>query len=110
MKDMTDAMQVELTDEELQQVVGGSTGGGWATANGTSYGSSGYGGSAYNNGAVSNNYSSGGGSAGYYSGNGGAAAATGQASSFSGAATGPYGFGLTLSGGSASGNAWSMGW
>lgn len=109
MKDMTDAMRVELTDEELQLVVGGSTGSGWANANGTSYGSSGYGFGTYN-GAVSNNYSSGGGSAGYSGGKGGAAAASGQASSFDGAATGPYGFGLTFSGGNASGNAWSIGW
>ena len=110
MKDMHDVIQVELTDEELQQVAGGYTGGGWANANGTSYSSSGYGASAFNNGAVSNNYSSGGGNAGYYGGDGGFAAATGQASSFGAAATGPFGFGITTSGGNASDGAWSLGW
>jgi bacteriocin-like protein len=109
MKDMQNITQVELTDEELQQVEGGSTGGGWANAQAISYGSSGYS-SGPNHGATSNNSSSGGGSAGYYGGNGGFAAATGQAMSFGGAATGPSGIGITASGGNSSGGAWSLGW
>lgn len=107
---MNNIAQVELTDEELQDVIGGADRSGWANASGISFGTSGYGANPFNNGAISSNYSTGTGNAGYSGGNGGLAFASGQATSFGGAATAPGGIGITASGGSGYGSAWNFGW